>query len=372
VVDPRIGESSHGTYPTLEQAVVAAPPGATTIRIRHNGELPVKPIRLEDATDLTIKAEPNFHPILTLGETREPDTALFRLQDGRVTFKDLEFLLKPNRDEFTAQSLLALTGEGRASLIHCAVTLQKAGRDQTNLALATLPDAGKVMRTADVAPRQGPRLMLDGCLVRGEGDLVWSRSGRPFELEVKNSLAVLNGSLLDLGANATGSAAPVGQKVSVHLAQLTTCLNGNLIRLQAGKDIKGLLPVQCRASDCLFLPPAGGSRSLIHLDGPETEEKVLKEKVQWEGNHNAYGNFTVMLYQQPPVEGMALPIPTERWKTFSGESNSNFNVSSNLAPPLDTFLQVLPSQFKLPEDLAGYGADPGQLPTPTRKGSDSP
>src|SRR5205807_904483 len=109
------------------------------------------------------------------------------------------------------------------------------------------------------------------------------------------------------------------------LTHVTTYLAGPLVYQRAGKDLKGLVQVQCEARDSLFLP-ANSEGALVRLDGPETDEKTLKDKFAWRSDHNAYGAFKDMVAFQPGGEEMTLPISVEKWKTLFGETMSKFAV----------------------------------------------
>src|SRR5262249_2945824 len=70
VVDPDAPDDpSNGHYQSLDQALSRARPGET-ILVRKNGLLTIeRPIRLEKAeTDVTLKADSGFHPILSLAD----------------------------------------------------------------------------------------------------------------------------------------------------------------------------------------------------------------------------------------------------------------------------------------------------------------
>src|SRR5262249_11511321 len=152
-----------------------------------------------------------FRPVLTLAETSETDVALFKVHDGKLSLEGLGFEVRPAKDEFKAQAVVALVGDGDCVLRDCLVTLAKGAR-RASLALATVNDPGKVMRL-DMPPArtrdQGPRLALQRCFVRGEGDLLWGRASRPCELDARNSLVALSGSLYhaDVGASTRAPAA---------------------------------------------------------------------------------------------------------------------------------------------------------------------
>jgi hypothetical protein len=211
-----------------------------------------------------------------------------------------------------------------------------------------------------------PGLVIDGCFVRGDGDLVWGRASRASEVEVRRSLVVLTGSLLNVEA-ANQTQASAGQTSAI-LKQVTTCLQGHLLRVKAGKDLKGLLPIRFRPDECLFLPAAPASdRVLVHLEGPESEESALRGKVAWEGGRNSYGNFNALLDFQAPEEGkMPQMHSLDWWKSWSNETASLYSARLATPPAIDTtFTQVLPGQFKPGDDVpAQRGADLTLLPRP--------
>src|SRR5262249_48219935 len=141
--------------------------------------------------------------------------------------------------------------------------------------------------------------------------------------------------------------------VELNLTKVTAYLGGYLVRLQmqAGRDLKGLVGVECRPDHCLFLPSTT-ERALIHLDGPADREQQLPTKLIWEKkNPNAYGNFQSMFDQQTPDGMHTTPssMGTERWKQFTGEgTNSRYSVRLAAGPNPDSpFPPLTPGQFKL-------------------------
>jgi hypothetical protein len=262
VVDPDVTDSREGTYSSLEAALADARPG-DEIQIKANGELRVDPVQLKKPAlgDLTLRPFPGSHPVLTLGETTDADAVLFRVQDGRLQLVDLEFLLRP-RDRFDVQALVALAGDGQCLFKNCAITLDRGGRT-TTLAVATVPEVGKVMKTdmPTARPRElGPQLSFENCFVRGDGDLVWGRTTRPFELAATSTLAALTGSFLNLEVRADAPAAPPGQKVVVRLKDVTTYLGGHLVRVGAERDLsRGWSRSSVgRPTACSCRPPPAG------------------------------------------------------------------------------------------------------------------
>jgi hypothetical protein len=350
LVDPGAVELTDRVYNRLEDAVLAADTG-DVILIRCRGRLPVGPIRPErKAIDLTIRPAPGFRPELVVTSAGGA-AALFNFRDGWLRLEDLEIRLEPS-DDVKSLAVVALGGSGQCSLKGCAVTLDRPpNRTDMALALAAVPES--------VGAVERPQLSLEGCFVRGDGDVVRDRSGRAFELRAKNTLAVLNGSFLCIESGA--EAAPPGQWVQATLAKVTAYLTDNLVRLQASKDQRMPVPVHCDARACLFVAAAG--RALVHLDGPETREDQLHDRLTWTGEGNAFGNLKDRMFDQvEPGDEMKMAGPTvgaERWRSlFKEDDNSHFLPVVHFAEsaPEAPFARVKSPQMR-PRTLKEVGAD---------------
>lgn len=374
IVDPRVTESGQGKYPSLSQAILDARPG-DEILIRHTGRLVERPIRLEKADiDITIRPEAGSHPILVLDEanTADREAALFRIHNGKVKLEGLEFQLSPHLD-FASQSLAAVFGDGQCLFKDCVMTLDTGGK-AVPLAVVRIDDAASIMKPARPGDRRAA-VRFDDCFVRGDGDLVAVRSSRAFDLGAENLLAVLSGSLLNVDGNRDNLAPPAaGQAIHVELGHVTASLGGHVVRLQAGRDARGLLPIQAdQVSDSLFASTSG--KSLVHLDGPDATEDRLRTLLGWKGKHNAYANFTQMVDQQPRDTG-AMPQflwGQKEWKN-NYERDAQFNPMRFMdAPMADDLPRALPTQFKLKVEgePSGYGAEVEQLPKPASENTSS-
>jgi serine/threonine protein kinase len=374
VVEKGGNDSSNGVYPGLAEAVLAVRPG-DTILIRHNGELATDFIRLnkKNQSDLTIRPQRGFRPVLTLSkDTSEDDTALIRVYDGKLHLAGLEFRVRPSNKDFKVQAVVALMGLGDCSIADCVATLDRGGQEAVVLALATLNETGKMKRDMPTARSRdvGPRLRLENCFVRGEGDLFWGRVSRPCKLELNNCLAALKGSLLNLEISADASAPPAAHKVVTSLSHVTTYLSGHLIRLGGGKDIKNLVPLTCSANTCLFMPGPSG-RSLVYLDGSDTEDKTVRDKFTWTGGPNGYGNFSALLDQPATGEAMPSAMSVTKWKELPDESSSKFGIKLKAPPAADLpFTQMEPGQFDPGESTdtsdPRWGADLSTLLRPPK------
>jgi hypothetical protein len=368
VVDREVDDSSNGHYPNLHQAVGAARPGDTLL-IRHNGELPIDPVQLnkKGMSDLTIRPARRFRPVLVLGDATEAETALFRVHDGKLRLEDLQFRLTP-RSGLTLGTVVALAGDGDCCLKRCVATLERSGEARLALATLTRPSDGMPMEKMPPSRKrpEGPKLALEGCFIRGGGDLLWTKARRPFALEVRKTLAMLSGGLLNIEAASDGAAADESPRTQVDLRQVTAYLGGPLVRLSTGKDPRGLVPLTIKAAGCLIVP-AGGGKTMVSLEGADADDKSPREKLAWEGKQNVFGPFKALLAQLPGGDKMApLPLTDMNWTEWATEdASSKFKLEPARAPAAETRFAVMsPDQLAPPRDEADAGAPLVALPRP--------
>lgn len=372
IVDPNVKRSDQGLYPTLGQALGEANSG-DTILIRSNGTMPVDPVRLvKPSVDVTIRPAPKHHPILTLGEAADPDAALFQLHDGKLNLVDLVFRLQPRQSGFKGHSVVILAGDGQCSFKNCVATLEAS--KEVRVALLTLADSSVVMKMAPPSP-QVPRVRLENCFVRGDGDLISVRASRPFHLDLEDCLVALEGSLLTVDGNP--KEIPV-KSARVSLRQVTAFLGEHLILLRAAKEEmkQGLVPTEVSpASNCLFHSARG--KTLVHLEGVDTDEQ-MRRLFSWEGTQNLYSGFTSLLDQQPRGDNaVALPpYDPERWETFAkGETERRYaKVKFTSWPVLDRPLsRSWPMNFGIKEpDGIRCGSPVEKLPRPVEERTSEP
>lgn len=373
VVDPLAERMVPGqVYRTLGQAVLDARPG-DVILIKKDGELPVEPLRLDRAdVDLTIRAYPDYRPVLTLGVTSEPDACLVRLNDGQLRFEQLEFLLRPEKEQFRGQSVAVVAGTGRCAFKGCVATLDPEAAPRVPLALVVLADPRDVMRTdaEGAGPRQIPEVALEACFVRGRGDLVAVRASRPLNLQADNSLVALAGSFLSVEGNPNNP--PPAPALEMVLSHVTAYLTGHLVALQTSKDLKDLVPIHVReASHCLFV--SSEYKSLVHVTGDVSDEARVRRHFGWSGTRNAYGNFRSFL-DAPPLPPVADPWAgafrrgDARWLRRVRFAGAVEEAALTRSQP-EAF-RVAPDQAT--RDMQGYGADITELPRPAPTTGSSP
>ncbi len=371
-VDPSAPVPAKGIYATLKEAVAAAKSGDEIV-IRATSPLRVSPISIQEPNfTLIISAgeDPKVRPVLILNRPRVKDEdSLFKLFDGQLTLKGLSIQLEAGSDALSHQSVVTLHGPAQCTLQDCLVTLQRgaSGTESQHLAVVTLADPNNAMKMETRSGRTMPDVDLAGCFLRGDGDLLTVRSSRPFALDVRNSLVVLrSGALLNVeGGGEDQSGQTDAQTVS--LSQVTTYLGEHLVTLKATRHARGLLKTEVTAHDCLFA--AAGGKSLVHLEGMDSERQV-SGLLSWRKGEkaNVYSGFSPLLDQVPRNED-AMPMPPydrTRWGQFTGEGGeATFKRAQFSAAPAaeEPWTKVTASHFRLKPDadLPRCGADIEEL-----------
>ncbi len=364
VVDPqKETDSARGVYKSLAAAVEDARTGGV-IRIRHNRELKINPVKLlKSGVSLTIKPDEGSHPILMLDpDTPDPQAALFRVHGGQLTLEGLDFALQPQAG-FQSQAVVMLFGDGSVQFRHCAVTLDG---HQVPLAAVTLADPRGAMPAA--AGAGVPKVGFDGCFVRGEGDLVAAQSSRPFDLDVSETLAALTGSLLSVDAGARERPAPPKPEIAVRLNQVTAYLGGYLVRLRAA-SLDSLVPVTCTPSKSLLVS-AGDRKALLHLEAGPKNAPEAQSRVALKGDGNNYANFSPMLDQQSADNETATVVTQDGWR--DKESETKFDAvkfsgplwadNSDVSPA-----RVSPRDFVVMTGPRDRGVSPDKVPAPAER-----
>ena len=367
IVDPEMKEESgNGRYRSLQEAILAAKKD-DVILIHHKGRLPLRPTRLENPDfDIVIRPDKDCHPILTIDEKApaDKDAVLFRVHNGKLRLEQLEFLLQPGRDGFTGQTVASMVGDGQITFQDCLTTLDRSNR-AVPLTVVRLDETDGVMKPAGAA-EQRPGIHFENCFVRGEGDLLSVRGSRGFELGAENSAFALTGSVLNVENGPDAPAGPVEAPARLEMNHVSARLGGHLVRLLAGKELRGQVPIQAdTVADCLFV--SGNGYSLIHFDGPEVAEDKMKSLFPWKGRHNSYSNFSQMLDQQPSEPGAMtmLLFGQKEWKN-QYEQDAQFDKQTPPPAP-ESFVRATLEQLFKPRgdgEALMYGADGSTLPKP--------
>jgi hypothetical protein len=387
-VDPTLETREGRTYKNLSGAFADINENDDVeIQLRFNGLREMTPVVVDKRVKVTLRPVPGFHPVVAVARSSDQHSLLFRVLDGEVTLDDLEFRVQPSDANLKSQAVAGLVGDGRCAFKKCVVTLDQAGK-AVPVAVAAIsdPEAFQMMRDPPAPQLAGkvPRLAFENCLVRGDGDLIACHVSRPFEADVSNVWAALSGAFLncDAGRDEAATRSDADQPAQLRLKQVTAYLVGYLVRLRATREagtesklsFKSVTPVRVESANCIF--QAAGSKSLVHLEGPDPGDDLMKTLVQWNASSNSYGTFDNMLDNQPLDDSMPhRPVGRIEWSNYKGESNAQI-VTMPVLTALRSDVPLtssLPDNFRLKTEVPpGRGAVLETLPRPnTETGSRS-
>jgi hypothetical protein len=360
-VDPTNTTKGESIYLTVNAAISAAQPGDVILIMHNNGRpILVEPVKVSAARNVKLRPyNKDSRPVLVLDpKTAEKETALFQLVNGQIEFQDLEFLLRPE-DDYSSLAVVSLSGNSTCHFNHCVITLDNHIKDGVKLDVVALLDPDMIMKTPP-GEQPKPKVHLEGCFVRGDGNLLKVHASRSFELNVDKSLLCLGGSLLDVKP---GIAEPIPQDatVQVTLKHVTAWMGEPLLYLRSGKNGRGLAATQVFADHCLFA--AAASKPLVRLDGLDNKEQTA-ELLKWMGSSNAYGGYKILLEQPASSDaGMAVTYIVEDWKRLTSDKSETLYKDAffRMESFERAFRDVQPDQFK--PEIANYGADVDRLPS---------
>src|SRR5262249_50628575 len=143
------------------------------------------------------------------------------------------------------------------------------------------------------------KIVIQNCVVRGEGDLVTLRSSRPLELEIRESLIYLQGSVLDQQQGAAKEPA-TGDAISLQIVQSALMSVDAMFRLQAGKGpTSKSCPIRVESTDSLYARLS--DQPIVQLDLPEVTEKMVPDLVKWTSQPGDRGDAFVNFGQTDPL-----------------------------------------------------------------------
>ena len=285
-------------FPTLAAACAAAADG-DVIELRFDGPREeLRPIRLANVR-LAIRAGEGFHPVVVF-RPAEPDPLLYArgmltLSGGRLTLLGVGLELHvPREIPAESWSLLECSEPQAVRLEGCWLTVRNAS-DQGGAF-----HAGAAVIRARGAPRgdlpgepddddaASVRLELVDTAIRGEATVLAADALQSVQFSWQNGLLATSESLLVLaGGDRTP---PPGAVAAVELRHLTALTGGGVARILETRLAPHALPLEVRATDCVFVGAAG--RPLLEQTGLESAES-LRRRVTWTGDHNFYEGFEV-------------------------------------------------------------------------------
>jgi serine/threonine protein kinase len=329
VWDPSLSETADdlppGVFATLAKALASVRSGDTLL-IRHTGRLEVDPSEFtRKDTNLIIKPDAGHKPVLVPAPAVLKRAAgLFKLYGGRLVLDGLHFRLQADR----APSIAVVPGGAHLEIRNAVISME----DGEDLSAVTLTDPRGEMMMGGTKPEGWPvpKLTLENVFIRGKGRLLAVKGSRPFELSVKNALAALDDTMIDIEpSSADPSSAGSG---IVQLTRVTAYLSGSLLHVRAS-DRKsemgptGLTRTEISATGCVFAPAATAQEPFVRADRIDTHEQA-ERLVSWRGRNNVYGydKKKIMLELRPTdIEVMPIkPIDGDRWLAMTFEEGDPF------------------------------------------------
>lgn len=367
-----------GTYPTLKMALAAMRKGDTLL-IRHNGRLEIDPCEFDKPdTDITIKPDANFKPILIPSPaTLKRSPAMFKLFGGRLVLDGLHVRLLPER----VPSLAVLPGGGQFELRNCLLTFEE--NEEFSAISLTDPRGEMMMGVGSPATERWPipKLVLENTVIRGKGRLLNVQGSRPFDADIRNTLAVLDGTLVDITPSAADpSTAGTG---SLRLHCLTYSGTGPLVHVRSTEKKNethlGLAKTEVVASNIVVIPPADVRDAIILAERFDTKDQ-LERWLSWKGKNNLFSmDKKRTMIEIRPTDLAANPpklIDAEHWTDVAMEDTDplvTIRIDGMLpvlgrannfvaARPIDFRIKsITPKQSDRPTDL---GAPIQDLPKP--------
>ncbi|HZZ78121.1 MAG TPA: hypothetical protein VFE62_06365, partial [Gemmataceae bacterium] len=303
IVDPDDARRKADEFANIAEALSRAKSG-DVIEIKHvkdNREVEIPPIALKPGLNVTLKAHEGYQPVLVLDKAyKDKDSALFKLLEGKLQFEQLGFVLDPQALGFESQSVVHLGEAAHCAFKQCVVTLKAQSDVQLNV--ATLVDLNLMMKM-DTAPPPA-RLEFHDCFIRGRGDLVSLRGSRVLNVEMKNSLVVLDGSLLDVTASDKAAMRP--QDGVRWKMERTSAFTTDSIFALRSRTANGLARTDADVKGCLLVS-LRPERPIVLLDMKTGD---LERYLKWEGDQNSYANFD--------------KDNVDAWKNLFGGANADF------------------------------------------------
>jgi serine/threonine protein kinase len=270
-----------GVFRSVAEALIGAKDG-DVIHIKHGAsrEVPVSPVSLPRGIAVTLMPHAGYQPILVLDKTVEKkDSTLFEVQKSKLHILQMGILLDPEAG-YDARSIVQ-GGEGAILVFEkCTFTLKATNTAQ--LSVVTFLDLDRTMKME--GPAQAAHVAFHDCFVRGKGNLVALHGCRLLNVEMTNSLIVLDGSLLDI--EAANKAMPMDQG-RWNMAKSSVYTKDSVFALRT-KNGKGLTKTHAEIKGSLLASLAPDQAvPLVLLD----KDDKLGNFLDWTGEQNFYANF---------------------------------------------------------------------------------
>ena len=322
---PRIVDSTETDDPskfvfkTLETALASCK-GGETILIRHDGDLIIKPLRLDKtAGEITIKPFPGSKPILVSGDTREGIiVAMFLINESSLKLEDLEIVSRPILAGLRTPSLATLGKAGSINLKNCSVTFEKSDALQLPTIIGLGVDTNLMMDSMPGKPAAPANsILIDQCKLRGECNIFRNRTARNCELQISQSFIAIAGAIIKVESSGTGTVGIAGLQARIN--KVSAFCEGIPFQITQGKP--STIPIMLKLSESLLVQI--GAKEFVQLEDPEISQERLKESVQIEGGRNIFGSGDKLLMAKSPIDiSKDFSLNLEGWNALFPDSQS--------------------------------------------------
>ncbi|MBS0205596.1 MAG: serine/threonine protein kinase [Planctomycetes bacterium] len=211
------GAKTATSFPTVEEALKAAPPGGAVIKLQGAGPFPLPLVELHQCKRIVMtSANPQDRPVILLKPADGASTAGIQLKDGVLELRGLHFTI--DRQVVTGPVQAVEVIDGQLMVQQCSFTASGASTQPVCAMSVSSPE------DSNLVPRIEPNLLIDRVMVRGDG-LVGLRIRRAnVDAMIRDSLFVSGSApALELSGHITGNVAEVALGRPRRVLRLQRC-----------------------------------------------------------------------------------------------------------------------------------------------------
>ncbi len=274
-----------------------------TITIAPGSRIDIAPLVLEGEGRREIIAgaggeRPRLRLRVPSDSPTPPDSwiMLFDLRSGSLRLKGLDLIVaEPEPSASARVAALGVAAGAELVLEGCTVTVASSRPGSAALVAA---GSGLSPRPLEAGTPRDAVVRLRDCFLRSGGDGVAVAGGRRLDLELDNTIASTEGSLIHAYGSAP-NAAGGKDAVKLRIDQSTARVKGGLVHLDSTRDAPRTSSAAIVA-EASIMSTAQSADPLMRLDG-QGQLDELDDKIRWEGRNVAYDH--VKTYRRDEVVG---------------------------------------------------------------------
>lgn len=309
-------------YPTLEAACSDSVDGSI-IELRFDGVQRQRPIRV--TKKITIRAAQGKSPqleIAPLAGTTD-DGRLITVSGGSLSLVKVNLIARSS--EHPASEIWTLFSVQRGEQLRLedtAVTLVQSSGRRVKLVEFRPSEMDSLMGLdAGKSPTKSSpfRVELENSMIRGDGDVFQVSHTQGLRISVKNSIVVVNGTLLR--SEGTSDTSRPSIPIEIQLERNTLVVNGGLIACDAGELPRALSRIDLRATNNIITAikqPDVAVAPLVFMTGNLPQDNFTR-LLEWNGLKNFYDPFEIFWSTQSTyVTGKNVSLKFADWVRFWG------------------------------------------------------